>query len=110
MTNCYDENCELKGNFEDFIILNYDNIVRILKKHEKSVDSIVFAKRVENKKVNVLLCELTTEKIGRYEEEKRIKKTNKFSIAGCSRNDLKIYQDKCSTDIGNIEGLHLLIS
>lgn len=143
MKNCYDKQCELKGNFKDFIILNYDNIVEILKKHEKSVDRIIFAKKVENKKVTVLLCELTTGKkkqhevlekmkhsgeyiikilekygfkvinfdclyLGRYEEEKRLRKTNHFSIPGCSRNDLKIRRENCGISIEDIENLNLI--
>ena len=140
MTSCFDEGCELKGHFKEFIILNYDNIVEILKKHEKSVDRIVFAKKVQKNKVSVLLCELTTGKkkqrevlekmkksgeyilkvldkygfkvinfdciyLGRYEEEKRLSKTNKFSIPGCSRNDLKIRAFKCGIDIKDIKDL-----
>lgn len=50
MTTCEDEGCQLKGDFKDYIILNYGNIVKILKRHEKSVDRIVFAKRLRIKK------------------------------------------------------------
>lgn len=143
MSNCYDNGCELKGNFNDYIILNGDNIVICLKRHEKSVDRIVFARKIENKKVIVLLCELTKgykksnevlekmkssgeyivdvlEKygfkvvnfdciyLGRYEDEKRIRKTNKFSIPGCSRNDLTIRQFACGIDMANIKKLNLI--
>ena len=40
--------------------MNGDNIVRCLKVDEKSVDFIVFAKKIKNKKVEVVLCEVTT--------------------------------------------------
>ena len=59
MTICEDEGCQLYGDFKDYIVLNYDNIVKILKKHEKSVDRIVFAKKIKGNKFSVLLCELT---------------------------------------------------
>ena len=46
MQKCEDEGCQLNGDFKDYIILNYDNIVKICKKHEKSVDRIILAKKL----------------------------------------------------------------
>lgn len=50
MQKCEDEGCQLNGDFRDYIILNYDNIVKILKKHEKSVDRIIFCKKSQRQK------------------------------------------------------------
>ena len=44
-SDCKDECCKLNGNFEDYIILNADNIKKYLKKDEKSVDRIIFLKK-----------------------------------------------------------------
>ena len=145
MQKCEDEGCQLKGNFKEYIILNYDNIVEILKRHEKSVDRIIFARKVNDKKLSVLLCELTMgsktqndvlEKtkrsgefiikvfdkygfkvvnfdcifLGKYKNPKRIKKSKKFSIPGCQRNDLKIRQFHCGANISNIKNLNSIVS
>ena len=143
MQKCEDEGCQLNGDFRDYIILNYDNIVKILKKHEKSVDRIIFAKKVKGKKITVMLCELTKGKktqqdvlektrksgeyiikvfekygfnvvnfdciyLGKYKNPKRIKKSKKFSIPGCHRNDLKIRQFNCGTNISSIKNLNII--
>ena len=60
MSDCEDEGCKLNGNFNHYIILNGDHIVKCLKNNEKSADRIIFTKRAPNNKVDVLLCELTT--------------------------------------------------
>jgi len=49
--DCKDKGCELKGNFEDYIILNGDNIKRCLKINQKSVDRIIFTKKASNNKL-----------------------------------------------------------
>lgn len=60
--DCEDEGCKLHGHFNDYIILNGDNIKKCLKKDEKSVDRIIFLKESKNKNVEVILCELSEKK------------------------------------------------
>ena len=64
---CRDGGCKLNGNFDDSFILNGDNIVACLKSSKKSVDFILFAKKLSNDKIDVLLCELCDGK-KRYED------------------------------------------
>ncbi len=59
-TKCKDDGCELKGDFDKYIILNGDNIKTLCRKVEKSVDRIIFLKKAPSKKVDVILCELTS--------------------------------------------------
>lgn len=133
----------IEREFQGFYYLNYDNIAEILNIPGKSVDRIVFAKKVKGKNISVLLCELTTGKksshdvlektknsgeyiikvlkkygfnvinfdciyLGRYKDNKRIYKSKKFAIAGCSRNDLKIRQFNCGKNLSTINNLNIL--
>ena len=45
-TDCEDDHCKINFNFEDYIILNGDNIKILSKSHEKSVDRIFFLKNL----------------------------------------------------------------
>lgn len=57
---CKERKCILKGNFEDYVILNGDEIEKHLSKNEnKSTDCIIVDKTVdENNSVGIILCEL----------------------------------------------------
>ena len=50
-----------------------------MKKHEKSVDRIIFARKVEGNKISVLLCELTTGKKTEHDVLEKTKQILKHS-------------------------------
>ena len=125
MIICEDEGCQLYGDFKDYIVLNYDNIVKILKKHEKSVDRINQGKKTQQdvlektknsgeyilkvlEKYGFKVVNFDCIYLGKYKNPKRIKKSKKFSIAGCPRNDLKIRQFDCGINISSIKNLNMI--
>ena len=93
--NCEDEGCELKGDFKDYIILNGDNIMTLLKKDEKSVDRILFLKKAPNKKVDVVLCELTRGKKKYSDVVEKTKKSGEYIISVLEELGFKVRNFKC---------------
>ena len=93
--NCEDEGCRLNGDFEDYIILNGDNIKRSLKRDEKSVDKIIFLKKVPDKKVDVILCELTKGEKKYSTVVEKIKKSGEYILNLLSELGFKIRDFKC---------------
>ena len=79
-TDCEDDHCKINFNFEDYIILNGDNIKILSKSHEKSVDRIFFLKKAPNKKVDIILCELTSGSKKYTNVVEKIKKSGEFIL------------------------------
>ena len=94
-SDCKDEGCKLNGNFEDYIILNADNIKKYLKKDEKSVDRIIFLKKAADKKVDVILCELTTGEKKYSVVVEKIKKSGEYILKLLMELGFKIRDFKC---------------
>ena len=93
-TDCNDENCKLNGNFNKYIILNGDNIKKLLNKHEKSVDRIIL-KEVSTKEVDVILCELTSGKKRYTSIVEKIKKSGEYILTVLKKLNFKVRDFKC---------------
>lgn len=94
-SDCEDENCKLNGNFNDYIILNGDNIKRSLSKEEKSVDRILFLKEAPNRKVDVILCELTSGEKKYTTVVEKIKKSGEYILTVLEELEFKVRDFKC---------------
>lgn len=89
------EGCELKGNFENCIILNGDNIKICLHLDEKSVDRIVFAKKAVDNKLDVILCELSDGKKRYTDVVKKVKGSGEHIFKVLSDFDFKVNDFIC---------------
>ena len=94
-TECEDEGCKLNGDFEDYIILNGDNIKILSGRDEKSVDRILFLKKVPNNKIDVILCELTAGEKKYTSVVEKIKKSGEFILILLDELGFKIRDFKC---------------
>lgn len=94
-SDCEDEGCKLNGNFKDYIVLNGDNIQTLLKRDEKSVDRILFLKKAPNKKVDVILCELTRGKKKYTDVREKIKQSGKYIFTVLQELGFKVRDFKC---------------
>ena len=93
--DCKDEGCKLHGHFNDYIILNGDNIKRCLKKDEKSVDRIIFLKESKDKNVDVTLCELTSDKKKYSDVVEKIKASGEYIFCVLKKLGYKIRKFHC---------------
>lgn len=93
--NCEDEGCKLKGDFNDYIILNGDNIIKCLKTNEKSVDRILIMKTLPNNKVDIILCELTRGEKRYNTVVEKIKRSGAYMVNVLYGLGLKIRNFKC---------------
>lgn len=93
--DCKDDGCKLTGHFNDYIILNGDNIKTCLKLNEKSVDRIIFLKKAPNKIVDVILCELTSGEKRYTDVIEKIKKSGEYILNVLNKLGFKIRKFKC---------------
>lgn len=93
--NCEDEGCKLNGDFSQYMILNGDNIKKSLKRDEKSVDRIIFFKKTPDKKVDVILCELTSGEKKYSDVVEKIKKSGEYILNVFQYLGYKIRDFKC---------------
>lgn len=94
-TDCEDEGCKLNYDFSDYIILNGDNIKNLLKRNEKSVDRIILLKEAPDKKVDIILCELTSGSKKHTIVVEKIKKSGEYIINVLKEIGFKINDLKC---------------
>jgi len=95
MVDCEDEGCELTGDFEDYIILNGDNIKQCLQVDEKSVDRIVFLKRATNNRLTIILCELS-DGFKKYDDVvEKIKRSGEYIYRVIVDLGFKVMDFKC---------------
>ena len=95
-SDCEDENCKLNGDFNEYIILNGDNIKTLLHRDEKSVDRIIFLKKAPNKKVDVILCELTHGEKKYTSVEEKIKRSGEYILTVLEEElEFKVRDFKC---------------
>jgi len=93
--DCEDDGCKLVGSFNDYIILNGDNIKNCLKIHEKSVDRIIIFKETYNRSVDVVLCELTSGQKKYTDVVEKIKKSGTCILQILNYLGFKIRKFKC---------------
>lgn len=93
--DCEDEGCKLNYDFKDYIILNGDNIKTLLNLEEKSVDRILLLKRAPDKKVDVILCELTSGAKKHTNVVEKIKKSGEYILNVLEKIGFKIRDFKC---------------
>ncbi len=94
-SDCEDEGCKLNGNFNDYIILNGDTIKKLLNKHEKSVDRIIFLKEAPDRRVDVILCELTSGEKKYTSVVEKIKRSGEYILMVLKELGFKIRDFKC---------------
>lgn len=94
-SECKDDGCELNGDFNKYIILNGDNIKILCGRTEKSVDRILFLKKAPSKKVDVVLCELTTSDKKYTHVVEKIKKSGELILTILEKLGFKIRDFKC---------------
>ena len=92
---CEDEGCKLNGNFDRYIILNGDNISRLSGLNEKSVDRIIFLKKAQDMKVDVILCELTLGEKKYTTVVEKIKKSGEYILTILEELGFRIRDFKC---------------
>lgn len=93
--DCKNKGCELKGNFEDYIILNGDNIKRCLKINQKSVDRIIFTKKASNNKLDIILCELSGGKKRYTDVVKKVRYSGEYILKIFNEYGFKINDFVC---------------